>query len=167
MSAREARPHAVRVRLFPLDYHCPPPKVCPCRPSTGPGPVEYITQTFSANQTHMPNLLSFLRAKKKQAFERLIDRQLSRDRRFKSQLHARLIDEEFKGDPDFDLDKVRECFADRRGEPANDGELIARICRAYKKAKADQKNSARVSGEQRMEPDLPCLHAADHDRAAE
>ena len=103
--------------------------------------AEYIIQTFSTNQTHMPNFLSFLRAKKKQALERLIDRQLSRDRRFKSQLHARLMDEEFKSDPDFDLNQVRECFADRRGEPANDRELIARICRSYKKAKEDQKNS--------------------------
>ncbi len=51
---------------------------------------------------------------------------------------------ELAGDPDYDLGRVDEGFADRREPPADDSEILTRICVAYGKAKAIQKDASPV-----------------------
>jgi hypothetical protein len=87
----------------------------------------------------MPNLRNFLRSRKHLVLSWLLERQLPKDKPLQDRLHAGLMDELLKNNPNYDLNKVPLGFANRRDTSIDDKETIHRICSAYKKAKQMQK----------------------------
>lgn len=84
------------------------------------------------------HILDYLRKQKNKTLSNWLDRRIIHNPAFRASLHARLMDEQLKSDPDFQVGRVASGFAPHLSEMNNDDEVLKRICRSYKLAKAKQ-----------------------------